>query len=131
MSSRPIPTTPPDVLAVLLPIVHAAVPTGVGVGRKRTNDNKFVQLRADLQGHVTPISRYCRVGVTVWWLESGRARVDEAFQLSTTVVNALLTTDDRRVLSAEWQSGPADTVDTVSQVEVVYSTVLLEINTGF
>lgn len=132
MSSRNPAIAAPDVLSVLLPIVRAALPADVGAGRKYDGQSKFVQLRTDLQGMVTPISRYCRVGITAWWIDSaGRARVDEAFDLSNIVVNAILSSRDRHILDAEWQSGPAETVDTTGKVEVAYSTVLLEVTSAF
>lgn len=123
-----IPTTPPDLLAILLPIVRAAVPAGVNVGRKKDDSNKFVLVRADLQNPVTPLSRYARVGVTVWWEDPpGRARIGEAFDLSNTVVRAILEAKHPAILDADWQSGPAETNDPISGVEIMYSSILLEV----
>lgn len=121
--------------AVLLPIIRAAVGDDVAVGRRVPPDisgdpagRRFVQVRADMQNHVTALSRYCRVGITVWCLDAnGRARVDEAFDLSNVAVRALLASRDPAIIHAEWASGPTDTIDEIGQVEVAYSTVLLEV----
>lgn len=121
--------------AAIIPIIRGAVPTGVSVGRRVPADiaddpagRRFVQVRADVQNHATPLSRYCRVGLTVWCLDStGRARVDEAFDLSNVAVRALLESRDPAIIHAEWASGPTDTLDTTGKVEVAYSTVLLEV----
>lgn len=125
--SRQFATTPPDLLSVLLPIVREAVPEGVTVGPTKTDANKFVQLRIDLQNPVTPLSRYARVGITVWWVdEAGQARLDKAFDLSNVVARVIQTANVPEVLHAEWQSGPADTLDK-HDTPIQYTTMLLEV----
>src|SRR5690554_3901276 len=114
MSSRPIPTGSPDVLAAILPIVQAAMPSGVNARRTRTSAAREVTVRADLQGHATPISRYCRVGITAWHLDTaGNSRIDLALALANTAAKALLDSRAQAIISAEWQSGPLDTLDPV------------------
>lgn len=123
-----IPTTPPDVLVALIPIVKAAVGPSVRVGSKKDNSNVFVMLRTDLQNPATPLSRYCRVGVTVWWVDTaGNARLDEAFDLSNVACKAILESKHPMIIDAEWQSGPADTIDAAGKTPVQYSTLLLEV----
>lgn len=125
---RTMPSKPPDMLAVLIPIVEAVVPQDVGVGPTKDDSLVFVQLRADLQNPATPLSRYCRVGITVWWQDQhGNTRLDKAFDLSNEVVEAIMRSHHPAILDADWQSGPADTIDTISKVPIQYSTILLEV----
>lgn len=129
MSARTIPTTPPDVTAALLPIINAAVPTEARAGAtRRDGDDIFILVRADLQNPATPITRYCRVGLTAFYKDAdGNQRIDLALDLCAVASRALIATRDRLVIAAEWQSGPIETTDAITQVPVAYSTVLLEV----
>lgn len=139
MSSRPRPGPAPDMTAVLVSIVRDAVPGDVTVGRKLPRDSsgspagrKFVQVRADLQNQINPLARYCRAGFTVWWLDqTGRARVDEAFDLCALAVDAVLRARHSTIIHSEWAAGPLETTDSVSGLEVAYATVLLEVVSDF
>jgi len=123
-----IPTTPPDMTAVIINIVKAGLPPSAKAGRTRGSEPQFVQVRADLQGPAAPISRYCRIGLSTWWLDSsGHARIDEAFDLSALAARLILESRDPRIIHGEWQSGPFPTVDAISQQEIAYSTLLLEV----
>ena len=129
MSSRTIPTTPPDVTAGLLPIINAALPTGARAGAtRRAGDDIFVLVRADLQNPATPITRYCRVGLTAFYEDTdGNQRIDLAHNLCATAGRALLDSRDRLIVAAEWQSGPIETTDSITGEPVAYATVLLEV----
>ena len=115
----------PDMLQVVLNLAREG--TTKPVGRVRSKEPIFVQLRADLQNPVTPVSRYCRVGVTVWYAVDGYPRVDEAIDLNREVCERLLQADDPHILYAEWQSGPAITQDPLTSEPISYSTLLLEV----
>lgn len=129
MSHRPIPTTPTDVTAAIVNIVKSALLTGESAGSKRTgNDARFVLVRADLQGRATPITRYCRVGLTAFYTDAaGNVREDLAFDLCARAGRALLDATNSVIVSAEWQSGPLDTTDPITEAPVAYATVLLEV----
>lgn len=129
MSSRRIPTTPVDVAAIIAPIVDSAMPAGARAGSKRrAGDDIFVLVRADLQNSATPISRYCRVGLTAFYKDSdGNQREDLAISLCATAGRALLDSRDTLIVAAEWQSGPIETVDAITGAPVAYATVLLEV----
>lgn len=116
----------PDMLAVLIDIVKAGNPNA-NVGSVRTDEPVFVLLRADLQNPVTPITRYCRVGITVWYAQDGYPRIDESFDLNLAVSELILHSDNPHILSAEWQSGPATTKDPLTSEPITYSTLLLEV----
>lgn len=88
--------------------------------------------RADLQGRVTPISRYCRVGVQAWSVrKDGTADLGGAFDLCAAAGEALeaAPATSKVILSAEIQSGPSRVVDDVTRIEFQYLTVLLEVAT--
>ncbi len=121
-------TGTPDMTATLIQVIRSALPASVKIGRTRTDDPVFVQVRADVQGHATPISRYCRVGLSVWWLDrSGVARFDEAFDLSNAAARALLSSRSPKIIHGEWQAGPISMIDDISKKEIAYSTLLLEV----
>lgn len=129
--SRPIPGSAPDVTATLLPIIRAGLLTGeVARQTLKSGDKKAVLVRADLQGHVTQISRYCRVGLTAFYDDNGNHRLDKAMELSNRAAKALLTTDSSLILSAEWQSGPVEVIDPITDKPAAYSTLLLEVHTA-
>lgn len=129
MSSRVIPTRPPDVTGVLLTILNATtLPGSPAVGNKRTNVARQVVVRADLQNQATPISRYCRVGLTVFYKDAnGNARTDLGFDVAATAASAIIASRHPAIISAEWQSGPLETIDEISKEPVSYITLLLEV----
>lgn len=124
-----IPTTPPDMTAALIPIIQGGLPNGATAGRVYDGSGRFVMVRADLQGPATPITRYCRVGLTVWAVDQGRARPDIAFDLSMQAA-ATITPVNPLIVDADWQSGPSITHDPTSGLEVQYTTLLLEVVTA-
>lgn len=128
MSAR-IPTAPPDVLAALLPIVQSGLNSGEKAAHVLSEaDKRAVVVRADLQGHATPISRYCRVGLTAFYQDSsGNWRLDEAFAMSNRAAAAILRSSSPLILAAEWQSGPFEVTDVIKDKPVAYSTLLLEV----
>lgn len=129
MSGRRLPTTPTDVVATLAPIVDAAMPTGGrAAAKRRASDNIFVLVRADLQNPATPITRYCRVGLTAFYKDSnGNVRDDLAISLCATAGRALMDSRNKLIVAAEWQSGPIETTDSITGETVAYATVLLEV----
>ncbi len=129
MSSRIIPTRPPDMTSVLLSILNSAtLPGGATVSNRRTSTPRQVIVRADLQNHATPISRYCRVGLTVFYKDAnGNARTDLGFDVAATAASAIIASRHPAIVSAEWQSGPLETIDEISQEPVSYITLLLEV----
>lgn len=124
-----IPTTPIDATAVVIAAISPALATGERAGSKRlSSDARFVLVRADVQGRATPITRYCRVGLTAFYKDvAGNVREDLAWQLCAKAGRALLEANTSAIISAEWQSGPLDTIDAISNEPVAYATVLLEV----
>lgn len=126
--SRPIPVAAPDVTAALLPIIQTGLLTGeVARQTLKSGDKKAVLVRADLQGLVTQISRYCRVGLTAFYDDNGNHRFDKAFEMSNRAAAAMLTSTSALILSAEWQSGPVEVTDPITDKPAAYSTLLLEV----
>jgi len=129
--SRAIPVTAPDVTAALLPIIQAGLLTGEKARQTlQKGDKKAVLVRADLQGQVTQLSRYCRVGLTAFYDDNGNHRLDKAFELSNRAAKAMLTSNSSLILSAEWQSGPVEVIDPITDKPAAYSTLLLEVHTA-
>lgn len=126
-----IPASSPDVTALILPIIRAGVDSGTKVRSKRPELSppyELVLVRADLQNHVTPISRYCRVGLTTWVVDSaGKADIGAEFDLSIAAGHALMASSNSLLLDVEWQSGPIETSDDISKLPIAYSTLLLEV----
>lgn len=86
--------------------------------------------RADLQGRVTALTRYCRVGVQAWSVrEDGTADVADAFDLAAAAGRALEAAPltSAVIVAAEIQSGAARVRDEVTGVEYQYLTVLLQV----
>src|SRR5690554_1682926 len=122
-----IVTTPPDMTAVLIPVVKAALSAPATAGRTYAGQARFVQVRADMQNPATPITRYCRVGLTAWYDGgNGKTRVDLAKGLATRAAEAILAANIAEIVTGEWQSGPVETTDSISAKEVAYITLLLE-----
>lgn len=122
-----IPTTSPDMEALLIAGLSSVAET-VNVKPEKTKPYRLLLVRADLQQKATPISRYCRVGVSAWSVRAdGSADLGDAFDLAA-AGNAWLENNVAGViLSADVQSGPSRVTDEVSKLEFLYSTVLLEV----
>lgn len=86
-------------------------------------------VRADMQNHATPISRYCRVGIQSWVVvATGRSDIGAAFDRGASFAAAL--TGAARtgfLLDAEVDSGPTRVTDPTSGLEYAYTTLLLEV----
>lgn len=131
---RSIPTTSPDVEAWLIATFG---PTFGGapvrnVKPPQSGAHSVLVIRADLQGRITPISRYCRLGVQAWKVTSaGQADLKGAFDLGAAFGAALEAADRSGILlDAEVQSGPYRVADPVTGVEHAYLTLLLEVATA-
>lgn len=122
-------TTSPDVEAVVREVLSSVERTEL-VKPDLAKPYRVLVSRADLQQRVTPLSRYCRVGVQAWSVrEDGTADIGDAFDLCTAAGVALEASPDSStvILSAEVQSGPSRVVDDVTRIEYQYMTVLLEV----
>lgn len=124
-------TDSPDVEALLLPILDAGTSPHEWFVTKPATSGAYQHgiVRADLQGAVTSISRYCRVGLTGWAVD-GAGRVD--FGAARALVAAGCRTLEAAagkglILHAETQSGPIRTTDDISKQEIAYATLLLEV----
>lgn len=119
-----IPTSSPDMEALLIAGLSSVEAT-VNV---RTNRRRELVVRADLQQKVTPISRYCRVGLSAWSLHpDGSSDLGDAFDLAAAGNAWLENNTTGVVLSADVESGPSRVTDPVTKLEYLYSTVLLEV----
>ena len=122
-------TATPDIDAVVLSILNG-VESAALVKPEKAKPYRVLVSRADLQGRVTPLSRYCRVGVQAWSVRAdGTADLGDAFDLCAAAGAALeasLNTSSV-VLAAEIQSGPSRVADDVTRIEYQYMTVLLEV----
>ncbi|MCT1363311.1 hypothetical protein [Microbacterium sp. p3-SID131] len=119
-----IPTSSPDIEALLIAGLSSVEAT-VNV---RTNRRRELVVRADLQQKVTPISRYCRVGLSAWSLRpDGSSDLGDAFDLAAAGNAWLENNTTGVVLSADVESGPSRVTDPVTKLEYLYSTVLLEV----
>lgn len=122
-------TDTPDVDAVILGILRTVEDAQL-VKPQKAKPYRVLVPRADLQGRVTPLSRYCRVGVQAWSVRAdGTANLGDAFDLCKAAGAALEAAplSSRVVLSAEIQSGPSRVADDVTRIEFQYITVLLEV----
>lgn len=122
-------TDTPDVDAVVLGILNGVERTEL-VKPELAKPYRVLVSRADLQQRVTPLSRYCRVGVQAWSIrDDGTANLGDAFDLCMAAGKALEQSPltSKVVLSAEIQSGPSRVADDVTRVEFQYITVLLEV----
>jgi hypothetical protein len=96
---------------------------------KTTGAYKHFLIRADLQNRVTPISRYCRVGVQAWSVRAdGTANLADAFALAATFGEWLESQSGSSIiLNAEIDSGPMRVKDDIQNLEYAYVTLLLEV----
>ena len=100
----------------------------VNVKPERAKPFRLLQIRADLQQKVTPISRYCRVGISAWSVrEDGSTDFADGFDLAAAANAWLENNVSGVILSADVESGPSRTEDPVTKIEFHYSTVLLEV----
>lgn len=128
--SRRIPTKGPDVTGLLIDQLAAAFPTVTvrAVKPELGASSKTVVVRADLQQQVNAISRWCRVGVSVWaTTSSGGFDRDAAFDLAADIGAWLETNPTGPVVDTEVDSGPLDMVDDSTDQPVVYLTALAQI----
>lgn len=123
-----IPTTSPDMEALLIAGLSSVEET-VNVRPEKDEPYRLLVVRADLQQKVTPISRYCRVGLQAWSVRAdGSADLADAFDLSAAGNAWLENNVSGVILSADVQSGPSRVTDPVTKLEYQYSTVLLEVS---
>lgn len=124
-------TKTPDVDAEVLRVLSSVERTEL-VKPQQSNPYRVLVSRADLQQRVTPISRYCRVGIQAWSTrKDGSADLGDAFDLCAAAGAALeaAPNSSRIILSAEIQSGPARVADDATRIEYQYLTALLEVAT--
>lgn len=127
MAALSIPTTSPDMEALLIAGLSSVEET-FNVRPQRTNPYRLLVVRADLQQKVTPISRYCRVGVQGHSVRAdGSADLGDAFDLASEAAGWLERNLTGVVLSADVESGPSRVTDPVTGLEYLYVTVLLEV----
>lgn len=126
-----IPTTSPDVEEHLIGLVNASTlgAKAYNVAPSASGAYKCYLIRADLQNRVTPISRYCRVGVQAWSVDAqGRADLGDAFDLAAafgTWLEGL--SGSGIILNAQVDSGPMRVTDDIQQKDFSYLTALLEV----
>ena len=128
---RVIPTTTPDVEQALIAALKVAQSVDVkNVKPEKAKPYKVLVLRADLGQKVTPISRYCRVGIQGWSVSSdGRADLGDAFDITAEAGRQLeLLAGTGIVLHAEVESGPVRVADPETRLEYQYLTALLEVS---
>lgn len=124
-------TNTPDIDAEILMVLLSVEQTEL-VKPELAKPYRVLVSRADLQQRVTPLSRYCRVGVQAWSVrKDGTADLGDAFDLCAAAGAALESAPEnsRIILSAEIQSGPSRVADEVTRIEYQYMTVLLEVAT--
>lgn len=122
-----IPTRAPDVESHLIFGLRSVAPT-FNVKPSATKPYRHLIVRADLQGKVTPISRYCRVVIQAWSVRAdGTADLGDAFDLANDAAHWLETHLDGFVLSASVEAGPFRVVDDVTRIEHQDVTALLEV----
>lgn len=132
MPGQAIPTTSPDVEAWLITTFGASV-SGAPVRTIKPKQGSVgyscIVVRADLQNRITPISRYCRLGVQGWKVSSaGAADLAGARQLAADYSRAIESAPRAGILlDAEVDAGPYRVVDSESGIEYQYVTLLLEL----
>ena len=127
MASVSIPTSSPDIEALLI-VGLSSVEEAVNVRAERVKPYRQLVVRADLQQKVTPVSRYCRVGVQAWSVRAdGSADIGDAFDLAAEAAGWLESNVSGVILSADVESGPSRVTDAVAHIEYQYVTVLLEV----
>lgn len=125
-----IPTTSPDVETWLIGLLGGALSPirAHNVKPAAADSYKHLVVRADLQNKVTPISRYCRVGIQAWVVSEGRADLGAAFDLAALAGRTLEAAPRVGILiDAEIDSGPLRVMDDIAKIEFAYVTLLLEV----
>lgn len=127
MARMSIPTVSVDMEALLIAGLSSVEDT-FNVKPEKSNPYRVLVVRADLQQKVTPISRYCRVGVQAWSVRAdGRADLGDAFDLAKDAAAWLESNVSGVILSADVESGPSRVTDDVTKLEYQYVTALLEV----
>lgn len=127
MASVTIPTNTPGMEALLIAGLSSVEET-FNIKPEREKPFRFFVIRADLQQKVTPISRYCRVGISTWSVRrDGTSDIGDAFDLAASGNAWFENNVAGLVLSADVESGPSRVTDPVTKLEYLYSTVLLEV----
>lgn len=122
-----IPTTAPDMEDLLIAGLSSVEQT-FNIKPERAKPYRMLVIRADLQQKVTPISRYCRVGISAWSVRAdGSSDLGDAFDLAAEANTWIESNVAGVILSAEVESGPSRTTDPITKLEFLYSTVLLEV----
>ncbi len=131
MPGQSIPSAAPDVEAWLIATLG---PTFSGapvrnVKPKQTGAYSCVVIRADLQNRVTPVSRYCRIGVQGWKVRAdSTADLSGARELCAGFARAVESAPRAGILlEAEIDAGPYRVIDSTSGIEYQYATLLLEL----
>lgn len=122
-------TETPDMDAVVRAVLGTVAPTYL-VKPELANPYRVIVSRADLQQRVTPLSRYCRVGVQAWSVRAdGTPDLGDAFDMCADAGRALERAQNTspHILYAEIQSGPSRVADDITRIEYQYMTLLLEV----
>lgn len=131
MPGQSIPSISPDVEAWLIATFGSTF-SGAPVRNvkpKQTAPYSCLIIRADLQNRVTPVSRYCRVGVQGWAVRAdGTADLAGARQLVADYAAAIERAPRTGILlEAEVDAGPYRVIDSTSGTEYQNATLLLEL----
>lgn len=130
MAGQSIPSNVPDVEAWLISTFGPSFSAPVrNVKPKQEAPYECIVVRADLQNRITPVSRYCRVGVQGWKVR-GDSTPDlaGARDLCARFAQAIESAPREGILlDAEIDTGPYRVVDATSGIEYQYATVLLEV----
>lgn len=122
-----IPTRAPDVESVLIAGLRNVEQT-FNVKPDKKAPYRLLLVRADLQGKVTPISRYCRAVVQAWSVRAdGTPNLGDAFDLAAEAGAWLENNATGVILSASVEAGPFRIADPVSRIEHQDVTALLEV----
>lgn len=133
MSSLPIPTSSPDVEALLLSSIGTArVFNTATVGNIKPAQKapyRCIVIRAVLQNRATPISRYCRLTVSAWAVRSdGTSDIKGSRDLAADYAAAVERLSGVGIiLSAVIESGPYRVDDTTGGPLYAVANLLLEV----
>lgn len=130
--SRNIPTQWDDIEAWLITTLTPLMAPVVvrNVKPKQTAPYKALVVGADLQGRVTPISRYCRVRLQGWSVRAdGTTDLADARTIAAAAGAHLeaLPRASSPLIHAEVDAGPYRVTDPISGLEYQYVTVLCEV----
>lgn len=138
---RSVPTTSPDVEKWLIQTFATTVapaivrnqrpPAKLPSGAANPDFAKSLALiRADLQGHATPVSRYCRVAIQgrAALRADGSADLEASFALAAKLADAIVAAPRAGgLVDAEHQSGPYRVLDPNLGIEYSVVNLLLQI----